>query len=341
MEAASSQTSENEGLAQTDTEASVADATESGFPDASHRKHPNYKARRVVNWLSRKVPSRKIIDASRKILFALSMVMTFFIGLLGHVENRIEPAKPIYLEFLPPVLHGESKKQTEPDVSGIIDQVTIWLTNLIRGRKLEIAIGVGVVQIVLAVILVLLRKSSASDSRRRESAQSMLDYYFQRLCPDDPEDKRIYRLTLFRCRNFWLLGHWLGICARSCGTHKNWSTILNLDSESEHGCSGAAGQAWWRACHLKQYQTKTLRVTGSTEGDAYAKNSGLTLQEAANISHKSTCFTSTPVVCNGEVWGILVFDTDDVEWSNGKIKQKRAEEIMGDASVVLSGILSR
>ncbi len=324
------------------SESKPGEQTSSAFPDASLRKHPNYKARRIVNWLSRKVPSRLIIRWSRGLLYVISLVLTLIFALLGFVENRADPPPvSIYMDFIPPVLNGESHRQTEPEVAGIIDQATTWLANRIRGRKLLVAAIVGGCQIVLTLVLLFLRKSSASDSRRRESAQSMLDHYFQRLCPVDPEEKKVYRLTLFRCRNFFFLGNWLGICARSCSTHRNWSTILNLDSESESGCSGAAGQAWWRASHFKQYQTKTLRVTGDLHGDAYAKNSGLTLREANNLSHKSTCFTSTPIVCNGTVWGILVFDTDDSNWSNGPKKLKKAEEIMDDASVVLSGILSR
>ena len=133
------------------------------------------------------------------------------------------------------------------------------------------------------------------------------------------------------------------MCIRDSNTHRRFTTILALDTEDENSCTGAAGATWWRAAK-KSFAPRFLFVDLDPKTctvSEYAKECMLSYKEAEKLTYKSTRFLSGPVIVDGKIWGVLVFDTDDPGWAVSSQKKSRLRKDFNRALLAISWVLQK
>lgn len=309
------------------------------MPD-KNPEHPWFQIHYVVDRLWRRVPIAKITKfADLCIGLSLSVILT----VLGMFTFLNEKADAVNAELQVAGVNTSSY--------GIYESAMQFVSKLVLGiqdhysrNQLFYFVLAAAVPAVAGTAKYVLRKTSSNREVRKGQLQLLLDYFQPRLAPETLKVGKIYRLTLYRVRRLprsWF-GIWLGACSRSpSGTHRRMHTIFSACSESPGKCTGFVGECWWTAngatrdC-LPAYKEVTDHAMRSNE--KYAKFCKLTTRESSKIAHKSSRFLLEAVWHDSQVWGILVFDTDDNAWLEGSdIDFKK--EVISHAAYTISIVI--
>jgi len=136
----------------------------------------------------------------------------------------------------------------------------------------------------------------------KKTLNDLVEHHF-----DSLQGECSYRATLFKAVGpFWLVGGWLSIVARSGDAFDSTGTIFSISRNDKNCNTGLAGHCWWRAANLK----KSPWICRIEDANDLHKNK-VCKAELDRITVKSCFFNSVAIMRGGQVWGVLVVDSDD------------------------------
>lgn len=251
----------------------------------SRRSHPHFYKQLVLNWVYRKVGTRRAAA---------------FLDFVGGVSSWFAVSFLVLIGFADP------EKQTVPQ---LLSDVAAWLW----AHRFTLACWLLAVQAApVALIWTLswfLTKSPDQDKVKRVLDELATRHF------KSTKTGCVYRATLFRARTFWWCGMWLGIIARSGALYTRCGSFFSIDENHHECCTGIAGECWWRA--MERSGASFCLVLPDCRSDptqefTYKQQGFIDDREFRHISKHSTYFRTADIrTLSGQVWGVLILDSDD------------------------------
>jgi hypothetical protein len=254
-------------------------------PTTVSRRHPFRRIHCVLQWAA----GLPILTSALK-LVDLGIVVSLWgasalLGLLGFAEAKGQELGPL-------------------------QSLATWLNNY----RFDLACALLSAQPILHFLRWSLRKV-AGRSVDRKKIERVLSSLVYRLFRSQDRENHVYRATLFKARQFWLCGRWLGAFARSGHTYKALRAVFSIDSERRERNTGFAGECW-RQEGITIFSNAPLPDVraddaGTDNKEVYLRDGWICKEEYVAMNVRSRSFLATGIRVNGVLWGVLVIDTTD------------------------------
>lgn len=259
---------------------------------AKQRRHPHYRLHCILErfhrWIlwSRLLP----IHQTRRFLAAVLTIATIVLGV------------------------------TEPQPN--LPQVFKWLGPAIEFCwKFRFLITMG---IVIPWVAVCLFAYVVPPPLNVKAIEAMLDQGTLAVYPEKERDhgRHVYRATLFKARWFPGAGRWLGAVARSGARYRTFTTVFSINPDVREENTGFAGECWMRVGQTICLNEALPDPSDDVGQSNYCAAGWVASEEYANLTVVSRTLIATGVFVHSQLWGVLVFDTDDPGMHPSKLVRK-------------------